>query len=150
MVKDKLSFFDTVLAFFDKAAAFTSHPKGLLDQIKYTNSIYKFKFPLKNDDGTYEIIEAFRVEHSHHKSPVKGGLRYSEMVNEDEVKALAALMTDLKATELPEDPGRSVFRVSRSASQRVRRGGGQRGCGAGSVRVRRRPPRSPGRPGRRR
>ena len=93
MAKNKISFFDTILAFFDKAAAFTSHPKGLLDQIKYTNSIYKFKFPLKHDDGTYEMIEAFRVEHSHHKSPVKGGIRYSEMVNEDEVKALAALMT---------------------------------------------------------
>ena len=93
MAKNKISFFDTILAFFDKAAAFTSHPKGLLDQIKYTNSIYKFKFPLKHDDGTYEIIAAFRVEHSHHKSPVKGGIRYSEMVNEDEVKALAALMT---------------------------------------------------------
>ena len=88
MAKNKILFFDTILAFFDKAAAFTSHPKGLLVQIKYTNSIYKFKFPLKNDDGTYEMIEAFRVEHSHHKSPVKGGIRYSEMVNEDEVKRL--------------------------------------------------------------
>ncbi len=89
----KLTFFETVLNFFDKAATFTSHPQGLLDQIKYCNSIYQFKFPLKSDAGTYEIIQAFRVEHSHHKQPVKGGIRYSEMVTEDEVKALAALMT---------------------------------------------------------
>ena len=93
MVQDNLSFFQTVLAFFDKAAAFTSHPKGLLIQIKYCNSVYRMTFPLKNGDKSYEIIEAFRVEHSHHKLPVKGGIRFSEMVNEDEVKALAALMS---------------------------------------------------------
>ena len=93
MTTKNLSFFETVLAFFDKAAAFTPHPPGLLEQIKYCNSVYKFKFPLRNDDGTMEIIQAYRVEHSHHKLPVKGGIRYSEMVNEDEVEALAALMT---------------------------------------------------------
>ena len=93
MAQNHLSFFETVLTFVDKAAKFTSHPKGLIDQIKYCNSIYEFKFPLKSDDGSIEIIQAFRVEHSHHKLPVKGGIRYSEMVNADEVKALAALMT---------------------------------------------------------
>ncbi|MFQ5602818.1 MAG: Glu/Leu/Phe/Val dehydrogenase [bacterium] len=93
MKSPNLSFFETVLAFFDKAAAFTSYPQGLLEQIKYCNSIYQFKFPLKNQDGSYEIVQAFRVEHSHHKLPVKGGIRYSEMTTEDEVKALAALMT---------------------------------------------------------
>ncbi|RMF57821.1 MAG: Glu/Leu/Phe/Val dehydrogenase [Calditrichaeota bacterium] len=93
MAQNKLSFFETVLAFFDKAAGYTSHPPGLLEQIKYCNSIYQFKFPIKDEHGNYEIIEAFRVEHSHHKLPVKGGIRYSEMVTEDEVKALAALMT---------------------------------------------------------
>jgi len=93
MHENGLSFFETVNAFFDKAAALTGHPQGLLDQIKYCNSIYEFKFPLKHDDGGIEIIQAFRVEHSHHKLPVKGGIRYSEMVNADEVKALAALMT---------------------------------------------------------
>lgn len=88
-----LSFFETVLSFFDKAATFTSHPQGLLDQIKFNNSIYQFKFPFKHDDGRYEIVQAFRVEHSHHKLPVKGGIRFSEVTTEDEVKALAALMS---------------------------------------------------------
>jgi glutamate dehydrogenase (NAD(P)+) len=93
MATNSLSFFDTVLAFFNKAAAHTEHPQGLLDQIKFCNSIYEFKFPMRNEDGCCDIIQAFRVEHSHHKLPVKGGIRYSEMVTEDEVKALAALMT---------------------------------------------------------
>ncbi len=88
----QLSFFDNVCAYFDKAAAFTSHPKGLLEQIKACNCVYAFKFPIRTQKG-YEVISGWRVEHSHHKLPVKGGIRYSLDVNEDEVKALAALMT---------------------------------------------------------
>lgn len=85
-------FFDDVCAFFDHAAQFTDHPKGLLDQIKACNSVYRFRFPIRKGNG-FEVIDAWRVEHSHHMSPTKGGIRYSEMVNEDEVMALAALMT---------------------------------------------------------
>jgi len=86
------SFFESVSMNFDKAAAFTKHPKGLLDQIKVCNSVYHFQFPVQVGEG-YEVIQAWRVEHSQHKLPTKGGIRYSEDVNEDEVKALAALMT---------------------------------------------------------
>ena len=87
------SFFGDVCKYFDAAAAYTKHPKGLLDQIKHCNSVYHFQFPLRNPDGTVEVIPAWRVEHSHHKLPVKGGIRYSPDVTEDEVMALAALMT---------------------------------------------------------
>ncbi len=87
------SFFNDVCAFFDHAAQFTKHPAGLLDQIKACNSVYRFRFPIRKTDGGVEVIDAWRVEHSHHMSPTKGGIRYSEMVNEDEVMALAALMT---------------------------------------------------------
>jgi glutamate dehydrogenase (NAD(P)+) len=50
------------------------------------------KFPIKIGDKV-ETIEAYRVEHSHHKLPTKGGIRFSQHVDQDEVKALAALMT---------------------------------------------------------
>lgn len=86
------SFFNDVCSFFDHAAQFTNHSEGLLDQIKACNSVYRFRFPIRKGNGV-EVIDAWRVEHSHHMSPTKGGIRYSEMVNEDEVMALAALMT---------------------------------------------------------
>jgi len=85
-------FFGDVCKFFDHAAKFTKHDAGLLDQIKSCNSVYRFRFPIRKGNG-FEVIDAWRVEHSHHQSPTKGGIRYSEMVNEDEVMALAALMT---------------------------------------------------------
>jgi len=86
-------FFKDVCSYFDKAAGFTTHHAGLLNQIRQCNCIYKFNFPLRLDNGDIEVLDAWRIEHSHHKNPVKGGIRYSLMVNEDEVKALAALMT---------------------------------------------------------
>ncbi len=86
------SFFGNVERYFDKAAAHTQYPKGLLNQIKACNSVYQMRFPIKIGDKV-EVIEAYRVQHSQHKVPCKGGIRYSLAVNQDEVMALAALMT---------------------------------------------------------
>ena len=87
------SFFDQVTRYFDEAAKFTTYPEGLLAQIRCCNSIYRFDFPLRRADGTIEVIHGWRVEHSHHKLPTKGGIRYAPDVHEEEVMALAALMT---------------------------------------------------------
>jgi glutamate dehydrogenase (NAD(P)+) len=85
--------FDFVNQNFDRAAAGTSYPRGLLDVIKACHSVYRIAFPFRRRDGSIETINAWRVEHSHHKLPTKGGIRYAPFVDEDEVKALAALMT---------------------------------------------------------
>ncbi len=87
------SFFGAVERSFDKAAKYTKWDKGILEQIKECNAVYQMRFPLKRDDGNIEVIEAYRVQHSHHKTPCKGGIRFSMEVNQDEVMALAALMT---------------------------------------------------------
>lgn len=92
-MQSEMSFWAQVCSNFDKAAALTDHPKGILDQIKACNSVYRVSFPVKRDDGRIEVINAWRAEHSHHKLPTKGGIRYALAVNEDEVMALAALMT---------------------------------------------------------
>lgn len=89
----KIKFFEQVNRNFDIAAAYTKYPDGLLRQIKICNSVYHITFPLKRDDGSIAVIEGWRAEHSQHTLPVKGGIRYAQQVNEDEVMALAALMT---------------------------------------------------------
>src|SRR3984885_15154835 len=86
------SFFQGVERNFDKASTYTRFEKGILEQIKACNSIYQMKFPVRIGDKI-EVIEAYRVQHSHHKLPCKGGIRYSMDVNQDEVMALASLMT---------------------------------------------------------
>jgi glutamate dehydrogenase (NAD(P)+) len=91
--KKEYSLFDDVCGFVDEAAKYLDIHPGLLDQIKACNSIYKFNFPLRNEDGTYEVITGYRIQHSQHKLPVKGGIRFSSFVDEEEVKGLAALMT---------------------------------------------------------
>lgn len=93
MSNPQYSFFESVERSFDKAAKFTKWDKGLLEQIKACNSVYRMRFPVKMDDGRIEVMEAYRVQHSQHKSPCKGGIRFSDEVNQDEVMALAALMT---------------------------------------------------------
>lgn len=86
-------FFQQVNNAFDKAGAYTGFDQGLLSQMKICNDVLHITFPIEKDNGKIEVIEAWRVEHSHHKLLTKGGIRYSMMVNEDETMALAALMT---------------------------------------------------------
>ncbi len=89
----KASFLDQVHRTFDRAATHTQHPRDLLDQIKNCNSVYYFTFPVKRDDGSIRVVNAWRAEHSHHRLPTKGGIRFSTTVNEEEVIALASLMS---------------------------------------------------------
>jgi glutamate dehydrogenase (NAD(P)+) len=88
-----MHFVDQVNRYFDKAAALTSYPAGLLEQIKSCSSMYHVTFPLKRDDGSIQVLNAWRAQHSVHKLPAKGGIRFAPNASADEVMALAALMT---------------------------------------------------------
>ena len=90
--KTQVSFYESVQNFFDQAAPHTGLHEGLLEQIKACNAVYEIQFPVKLKDG-YKVVEAFRVQHSHHRLPTKGGIRYSNHVNREEVMALATLMS---------------------------------------------------------
>ncbi len=89
----KISFWEQVNRNFNRAAALTSHDPTLLNQIRECSSVYHINFPIRRDNGSIDVLSAWRVEHSQHKLPTKGGIRFSTAVNQDEVMALAALMT---------------------------------------------------------
>ncbi len=77
---------------FDKAAEHLDIDEGLLTQIKACNNVYSFTFPVKID-GKVQMYQGWRAEHSHHRKPLKGGIRFASSVDQDEVVALATLMT---------------------------------------------------------
>ncbi len=86
-------FFQSVSRYFDRAAAHSRIKPGLLKQVKTCNSVYRMRFPVREDNGNITVVEAFRAEHSYHRLPTKGGIRFSRAVNLDETIALAALMS---------------------------------------------------------
>ncbi|WP_192822556.1 Glu/Leu/Phe/Val dehydrogenase [Rufibacter sp. LB8] len=85
-------FLDSVHYYYDNAAQHSQLSPGILAQIKICNSVYKVSFPVEIN-GQIQVYEGIRAQHSHHKLPTKGGIRYSMHVDEDEVVALATLMT---------------------------------------------------------
>ena len=104
-------FLESVNAYFDKAAAIMDHPKGLLDQIRACNSVYYMQFPVRIKGGI-QVIQAWRAEHSHHKLPTKGGIRYAMTVEQEEVQALAALMTyKCAVVDVPFGGGKGGIRI---------------------------------------
>lgn len=90
---DKLSAYEAVNVQFDRAA-------GLLDLNDDERTILKRPFreltveiPVKMDDGRWRVFNGYRVQHDNSRGPCKGGLRFHPSVDNDEVRALAALMT---------------------------------------------------------
>ncbi len=88
----ELSFLEGVNRYYDMAEQSLDLPPGLGAKIKACNSVYMVRFPIGFRDG-YKVFTGWRVVHSEHFLPVKGGIRYSEVVDQEEVEALAALMS---------------------------------------------------------
>jgi glutamate dehydrogenase (NAD(P)+) len=115
MTTEHIPMFAQVNKYFDKAAAHLDHEPGLLAQIKACNSVYRMQFPLKRDDGTIEVINGWRAQHSVHRLPTKGGIRFAPNVDEDEVSALAALMTYKCAlVDVPFGGAKGAVRIDKS------------------------------------
>ena len=88
----KATFKQSVDLMFDRAAATLDLPPGLADQIKANNNVYQVRFFVKFRDR-YQIFTGWRATHSEHRLPVKGGIRFTPTVGQEDVEALAALMS---------------------------------------------------------
>lgn len=78
---------------FDAAVEVLGLDKQFANVLRVPDKVVMANIPVTMDDGTIQVFEAYRVVHSDHLGPSKGGIRYSMDVNLDEVKALAAWMT---------------------------------------------------------
>tara|TARA_X000000950_G_scaffold17139_2_gene18588 strand:- start:8821 stop:10236 length:1416 start_codon:yes stop_codon:yes gene_type:complete len=90
--KKMTSFLESVDLCFDRAANALNLPDGLAQQIRTCNAICEIKFGVELRGG-YEIFTGWRATHSEHALPAKGGIRYAPFCDQQEVEALAALMT---------------------------------------------------------
>ncbi|MGB3245263.1 MAG: Glu/Leu/Phe/Val dehydrogenase [Sulfitobacter sp.] len=86
------SFRESVDMMFNHAVALMDLPPGLEEKIRVCNATYTVRFGVRLR-GKIQTFTGYRSVHSEHMEPVKGGIRYSLGVNQDEVEALAALMT---------------------------------------------------------
>jgi len=86
------TFLDSVNRMFDEAVALMDLSSGLAEAIKTCRSVYHVRFPVEIR-GEYRVLEGWRANHSEHRLPVKGGIRYAPHADQQEVEALAALMT---------------------------------------------------------
>ena len=87
--KEFLKSVDTI---FDDAAKLLKLPYGLANKIKLANSTYTVRFGVRLKGKIYTFT-GYRSVHSEHMEPVKGGIRYASYADQDEVEALAALMS---------------------------------------------------------
>ncbi len=86
------TFLTSVNRMLDDAFAKLDLPPGLAEEIKHCRSVYQVRFPVKIR-GEYRVFSGWRAIHSEYHLPTKGGIRYARIVDQDEVEALAALMT---------------------------------------------------------
>ncbi len=86
------TFRQSVDMMFNRAVALMDLPPGLEEKIRVCNATYTVRFGVRLR-GQMQTFTGYRSIHSEHMEPVKGGIRYATGVNQDEVEALAALMT---------------------------------------------------------
>lgn len=85
--------YDNVLSVVSNAAGLLGYAQSDFEAIKYPERELKVSVPVNMDDGSVRVFEGYRVQHSTSRGPAKGGIRFHQNVNHDEVKALAAWMT---------------------------------------------------------
>jgi glutamate dehydrogenase (NAD(P)+) len=87
-----LSFSESVKQMAGRAFQVLNMDPGIANAIKSTEAVLQVQFPVMIR-GKIEVFTGWRATHSTHRLPAKGGIRYAPIVDQDEVEALAALMT---------------------------------------------------------
>jgi glutamate dehydrogenase/leucine dehydrogenase len=84
--------FQNAMSQLDKVVSTKSFNKEFIAQLRQANREFRFSIPIKMDDGTLKIFEGYRVEFNNALGPYKGGIRYHQDTEINEVKALAFWM----------------------------------------------------------
>jgi glutamate dehydrogenase (NAD(P)+) len=77
----------------DRTMELLSIKPGMQKYLRVPRKILEVSVPIKNDAGKIEIYKGYRVQHNTNRGPAKGGIRYHQDVNLDEIKALSMIMT---------------------------------------------------------
>ncbi|KAJ2511394.1 NADP-dependent glutamate dehydrogenase, partial [Coemansia sp. RSA 2049] len=105
-------FLQAVGMFFDRAARHSGVTEEVLKHIKSTDAVLSVTFPMEKDGRTV-MVRGYRAQHSRHRLPCKGGIRYSSEVDLQEVEALAALMTyKCAAVDVPFGGGKGGIMIN--------------------------------------
>ena len=107
--------YENMLEVLDKAATMMDIEKKDYMAVRYPERELKVSIPVEMDDGSVQVFEGFRVQHSTSRGPCKGGIRYHQDVNIDEVKALAAWMSlKCAVVNIPYGGGKGAIKVDPS------------------------------------
>lgn len=90
---DESKLLDVAYLQFRQAVSHLDLEPGWVDVLWRGSRSYIVEFPVRMDDGSIRVFTGYRVQHSTHRGPAKGGIRFHPSVDLDEIKALAALMT---------------------------------------------------------
>lgn len=85
--------YDEILTTLEQAAKKLGLKEDDYIQLKYPERELQVSVPVRMDDGSIKVFEGYRVQHSGARGPYKGGIRYHQNVDMDEIKALAVMMS---------------------------------------------------------
>ena len=106
------NFLEMVQLYFDQAFEVLNIPAHYKSIIKPCAATLTINFPLVRDDGSIEMIQAYRAEHSMHYLPTKGGTRFADHIDMSETEALATLMTlKLSVSNVPFGGAKGGIRI---------------------------------------
>ena len=112
-MEQKYNPYDNMLEVLERAAKLLALSKDDYVAVKYPERELKVSIPVEMDNGSVKVFEGYRVQHSSSRGPCKGGIRYHQDVNIDEVKALAAWMSlKCAVVNIPYGGGKGAIKVN--------------------------------------